>query len=786
MEFQEVTRTALGPARKRIGFQERFAQAETLPSMICVPTGLGKTAAIVLGWIWRRFHAPTAIRKATPRRLAYCLPMRTLVEQTKDSAETWVEKLGLTEKLAVHVLMGGERAEQWDLHPERPAILIGTQDMLLSRALNRGYAVSRYRWPLPFGLLNNDCLWVFDEVQLMDVGVKTSAQLEAFRSSMGAFGSTQSIWMSATLKEDWIETVDLPKSSLGQPLELDAEDHANDYVCKLWTAAKPLSKSAAPMGDAAACAQAIADAHRKGTRSLAVFNTVDRAVEVYRSLQKRKDIPANVLIHSRFRPEDRKQHLEAFLDKDDAIAVTTQVVEAGVDVSATTLLTELAPWASLVQRFGRCNRKGDDKAARVIWFDSGKIDDKFKYAAPYDAEELRASRNLLRNLENVSLEALDRTKAEMPLEAAHVIRRRDMIDLFDTTPDLAGNDIDVSRFIRSGDAHDVQAFWREFEDAPVEAEPSPQREELCSVPVGRFREFYKKNRSDIFRWDGLEDRWRKVEEDREIYPGQTFLVRCKAGGYDAEAGWNPKSAAVEPLPAGDSRPRPEANGRDFEDAPWMSIAEHTDDVVAELNAILADAPIETAREFLQESARWHDWGKAHAVFQGAVKKDEKCPQDWQKRLDIAKTPNGMKKYDRPGFRHELASALAMLEAGMPDLSAYLAAAHHGKVRLSIRSLPKEKAPADAGRLYARGIRHADELPSIDLGGGVSASPTTVSLECMQMGRSAAGKPSWAERMLRLRDEWGPFRLAYLEALLRAADMRASQKEAKQSSEARNG
>ncbi len=789
MEFQEVTRTALGPARKRIGFQERFAQAETLPSMIRVPTGLGKTAAIVLGWIWRRFHAPPAIRKATPRRLAYCLPMRTLVEQTADSAKTWVERLSLTEKLAVHVLMGGEQTKEWDIHPERPAILIGTQDMLLSRALNRGYAVSRYRWPLPFGLLNNDCLWVFDEVQLMDVGVKTSAQLEAFRSSMGAFGSTQSIWMSATLEEDWLETVDLPKSSLGQPLELDAADHANDYVRKLWTAAKPLSSSAAPMGSAADCAQAIAEAHRKGTRSLAVFNTVDRAVDVYRRLQKRKDISAPVLIHSRFRPEDRKQHLEAFLDKGDAVAVTTQVVEAGVDVSATTLLTELAPWASLVQRFGRCNRRGDDKAARVIWFDSGEIDDKFKYAAPYDAEELRASRNLLRNLENVSLEALDRTKAEMPLEAAHVIRRRDMIDLFDTTPDLAGNDIDVSRFIRGGDEHDVQAFWREFEDTPAEAEPSPRREELCSVPVGRFREFYKKNkknRSDIFRWDGLEDRWRKVEEDREIYPGQTFLVRCKAGGYDAEIGWNPESAAVEPLPAGDSRPRPEANGRDFENAPWMSIAEHTDDVAAELNAILEDAPVETAREFLQEAARWHDWGKAHPVFQGAVKKDEKCPRDWQKRLDIAKTPNGMKKYERTGFRHELASALAMLEAGMSDLSVYLAVAHHGKVRLSIRSLPKEKAPADTGRLYARGIWNADELPDIDLGGGVSASPTVLSLECMKMGRSATGKPSWAERMLRLRDEWGPFRLAYLEALLRAADMRASQKEARQSSEARNG
>ena len=119
--------------------------------------------------------------------------MRTLVEQTFETVRRWLTNLqngadaiGLSDdarktlaEIAAHspiVLMGGKDAIDWDLYPERSAILIGTQDMLLSRALNRGYGMSRYRWPMHFGLLNNDCLWVMDEVQLMGSGLTTSLQ----------------------------------------------------------------------------------------------------------------------------------------------------------------------------------------------------------------------------------------------------------------------------------------------------------------------------------------------------------------------------------------------------------------------------------------------------------------------------------------------------------------------------------------------------------------------------------------------------------------------------------
>jgi CRISPR-associated endonuclease/helicase Cas3 len=105
--------------------------------------------------------------------------MRTLVEQTHAEISTWLANLAPTTSAttplsstaaplgvgeaqrsqptpasfpALVTLMGGEApsasptARDWHLYPERPAILIGTQDMLLSRALRSRPRNNRYNF----------------------------------------------------------------------------------------------------------------------------------------------------------------------------------------------------------------------------------------------------------------------------------------------------------------------------------------------------------------------------------------------------------------------------------------------------------------------------------------------------------------------------------------------------------------------------------------------------------------------------------------------------------------
>lgn len=827
-EFGDFFRAATGESP--FLFQSAFAA--NLQPLVSVPTGLGKTAMIVVAWLWRRFGGQDDNMHTTPRRLVYCLPMRVLVEQTRKSAEKWITNLRdaglLTTAVPVQVLMGGEDEDDWDIHPEREAIIIGTQDMLLSRALNRGYAASRARWPMQFGLLHTDCLWVFDEIQLMGPGLATTTQLEAFRNLLGSKDGhgCRSVWMSATLERKWLETVDFKgRVELLPALGLTKEDHAHAEVKKRWDATKPLHKTNAAVGDAEALATEIRKAHNPGTRTIVVVNTVRRACDLLAKLneptdargvkaksKKEKkgtpedgaavptaDAPRLVLLHSRFRPGDRAARVnEALADPTGAgtIVVSTQVIEAGVDISATTLFTEVAPWASLVQRFGRCNRRGADNAnAGVHWIGLPANDtDAEKVKAPYEPDDLTVAAKQLKKLDDVGIKSLP--AVPLQYKHTHVIRKKDLIDLFDTTPDLAGNDIDIDRFIRDTDETDVRVFWRHWQrpkgfEAPPEDGPAPRREELCPAPVSDFRDYAKKHRGKVWRWDFLGNKWEPADASK-IAPGQVFLVHADAGGYTPERGWDPKDTdRVEPIagPTTKDNATPDANDSDpyCRIGVWQTIAAHTDDVCKELDGILG-ALHEPEAAALRVAARWHDWGKAHPVFQRALPGDAPSLSElW------AKAAGTWKRYERRHFRHELASALAVLNPTnkaipdeLRDLVAYLIAAHHGKVRLSIRSLPNEQrphtnSPPHPQKRFARGIWDGDALPATDLGMehgvGVITPAVTLSLEPMELGlcekEPFKDQPSWLERTIGLRDTLGVFRLAHLEAILRAADMRAS-------------
>jgi CRISPR-associated endonuclease/helicase Cas3 len=766
-------------------FQSRFATEPQLAELLNVPTASGKTATVVLGWLWRRRFAPSEIRNQTPRRLIYCLPMRTLVEQTYNEAEKWLKNAGLMDEVGLHMLMGGAVSDRWDADPEKDCILIGTQDQLVSRALNRGYSMSRYRWPIHFALLNNDCLWVFDETQSMGASLKTSAQLQGFREKLGAFGPVRSLWVSATLDDENLATVDF-RAPQGR-IELADDDLENDILQRRVNAEKSLAKAKTAFNGSEKdylkpIAQEIADAHQSGKTTIVICNRVSRAQEVYRSLQKLKLDDDLLLVHGRFRSADRNvinQKVGKGEKTFKGIIVATQAIEAGVDITSSVMFTELAPWSSMVQRFGRCNRYGEDDSAQVYWIDFDL--EKKGIASPYQVEDLKNAREQLQQMTDVGPASLKGLDIKMTEEETLIPRRSDLMQLFDTSVDLAGHDIDVSPFIRDSDETDVAVVWRQWEgEKPPENFGELQRDEICRVGLYSKlgKDFFERVRKERLAWvrDRLTGDWGRPTA---LYPGMTLLVKCDAGGYDASLGFTgnvaDKAAAVE-LPT--IEPDLDGGDRLTQVGRFVSLKQHGSDVAAEVEAICQKLNLDLPTELLARAGSWHDYGKAHPVFQNLL--TLYAVEPYKSGGPWAKSDRYGRMKERPGFRHELVSALVALGQGEPFLLVYLVAAHHGKVRMMIQPRSHEKKPLD-DRLYALGVWDQDGIPAVEitLGKETQTIPAQlIDLSCMQLG-TQVGNRSWAEQSLDLLAEYGPFKLAFLESVIRIGDWRASQRYSQQ-------
>ncbi|HYE71994.1 MAG TPA: type I-U CRISPR-associated helicase/endonuclease Cas3, partial [Blastocatellia bacterium] len=176
---------------------QRFLNGD-FPDACDVPTGMGKTNVMA---IWLIALGCLLIEKDRniPLRLVYVVDRRVIVDQATSEAEKLEQKLKVAINDESHSLYGlaktfceasmkgkdsllalstlrGQKADnrEWCLDPSRPAIIIGTVDMIGSRLLFSGYGkVGINHRSLQAGLLGQDTLVVIDEAHLSPVFVKT-------------------------------------------------------------------------------------------------------------------------------------------------------------------------------------------------------------------------------------------------------------------------------------------------------------------------------------------------------------------------------------------------------------------------------------------------------------------------------------------------------------------------------------------------------------------------------------------------------------------------------------
>lgn len=95
---------------------------------------------------------------------------------------------------------------------------------------------------------------------------------------------------------------------------------------------------------------------------LVILNTIQDTKDLYNFIRKNMDNTNVLLLNTHFTPSDRSQKIyiakEKLCQGDKVVLISTQLIEAGVDIDFPVLYRDFATISSIVQSAGRCNRNG--------------------------------------------------------------------------------------------------------------------------------------------------------------------------------------------------------------------------------------------------------------------------------------------------------------------------------------------------------------------------------------------------------------------------------------------
>ena len=440
---------ALGEGREPFPWQEelfrRFLGGD-IPSLLNLPTGCGKTSAMVV-WLIALAHQAEFGQVSLPRRLVWVVNRRVVVDQATEEAERIRQRLqqegvvGLDtlraalsrlsasntgDLLAVSTLRGqfADNAE-WRRDPSRPAIIAGTVDMIGSRLLFSGYGCGFKSRPLHAAFLGQDALLVHDEAHLEPAFQHLIGAIESEQARCRDFRPIRVLALSAT-----------SRAVHSRQFTLSPADRENPEIRKRVEAGKGVAFH--PLGDetrlAAEVCRLALDFSNTGQAVLIFLRKLDDVQSVVDGLRRenlqvqsftgtlrgyeRDELARSDAVLARFLPGSTAAPCTGTV-----YLVSTSAGEVGINMSADHAVCDLVPFDSMVQRFGRVNRFGAGDARIEVLYSNPPGDDKAPRKKAGDSRFQQACERTLALLQRLPQSDNGRYNAspaaleDLPLEA---------------------------------------------------------------------------------------------------------------------------------------------------------------------------------------------------------------------------------------------------------------------------------------------------------------------------------------------------------------------------------
>lgn len=362
-------------------FQAEVGASAAPVTLVTAGCGSGKTVA---AYLWAAQHAP--------RQLWVCYPTTgTATEGYRD----YLTDLDLDARLEhsrreVDVEMLGlqdteEDGAQRDADRYQALVVWGAKVVSCTVDTVLGLMQCQRKGMYAFPALAHGA-FVFDEIHAWDDDL-----FGTFLRFLAAFPGAPVLLMTASLPEARRAALDsVVREVHGTPLAtIQGPPELEGYL--------RYERSGAVSSEEVA--QQVEACLARGGKVLWVCNQVKRCQEV---ADQRWSIPP-LMYHSRYRYGHRVEHhqaiVQAFAGSGACFAVTTQVCEMSLDLSADLLVTELAPVPSLIQRLGRLNRRADGTSTRPFLVIEPESH------LPYEVADLDAARQWVRALPQSSSQA---------------------------------------------------------------------------------------------------------------------------------------------------------------------------------------------------------------------------------------------------------------------------------------------------------------------------------------------------------------------------------------------
>jgi len=310
-------------------------------TVVIAPTGLGKTIAAIIPS--KDISGSTKLRS----RVIYVLPMRALAKSIQEEFENF------NIKAVIH--HGDEPESKW--FTERAIITTVDQYFTAFAGAPLSWSSATSHAAAGAALISYT---VFDEIHLLNP--KNGLQLLFAVLKLRSRWNLPTTVMTATFPNSVINFLETKCGLVKiEASEKDIKDRDSWRNVSLKLHDKELNVEG--------LTKFVKEHWKNYGKAIVFVNTVERALSLYTKLKEDSSLRDKILLaHSRFTKKHRKRieeeiHLKFGRNSDfEGILITTQVAEAGLNISAPLVITELAPMDSLIQRAGRCVRFREDSS----------------------------------------------------------------------------------------------------------------------------------------------------------------------------------------------------------------------------------------------------------------------------------------------------------------------------------------------------------------------------------------------------------------------------------------